>query len=250
MGRNYVSGVGDDVAVATKWWNSYPHSRYTDLAKAETCFSSMISDVWSKPKRLGRSASFTNLTYIKEAVHDYPIKRSPSISSLAPSLGLMPQYDRQAERIVHTTPVYKPYIYDWYNKAYSTARFNDTQRELDRPLRREIPDYERSSHVPYYTFQTKRIFFEERAQPYKSYLRQSQQYLDRYVSSRLKADDFAQQYVHSAYEWHKPQDYSFNRHMFYGSKVYVPHAPSIPHSYNDAQALRKLYRTTGRFRFA
>jgi hypothetical protein len=25
----------------------------------------MISGVWSKPKRLGRSASYTNLTYIK-----------------------------------------------------------------------------------------------------------------------------------------------------------------------------------------
>lgn len=90
----------------------------------------------------------------------------------------------------------------------------------------------------------------QRAQPYKSYLRQSQKYLDKYVSSRLKADDFAQQYVHSAYEWHKPQDYAFNRHSVWGSQVYVPHAPGNPHSYSDAQALRKLYRTTGRFRFA
>ncbi|KAI6218367.1 hypothetical protein M3Y99_01715000 [Aphelenchoides fujianensis] len=186
----------------------------------------------------------------KEAVHDYPIKRSPSVSSLAPSLGLLPQYDRQAERIVHTTPVYKPLIHNWYNGAYATAKFVDTQREMHRPLRREQPVSERASHVPYYTFQTKRIFFEERAQPYKSYLRQSQQYLDRYVSARLKADDFAQQYAYSAYEWRKPQDYSFNRSMVYGSAVNVPYAPSIPHSYNDAQALRRLYRTTGRFRFA
>jgi hypothetical protein len=123
MGKRYINGIDDDVAVATKWWNDYPHSRYTDLAKAETCFSNMISSVWSRPKRLGRSASYTNLTYIKEAVHDYPIKRSTSISSLAPSLGLLPQYDRQAERIVHTLPVYKPLIYDWYNKAYNTAKY-------------------------------------------------------------------------------------------------------------------------------
>ncbi|KAI6175375.1 hypothetical protein M3Y97_00682200 [Aphelenchoides bicaudatus] len=244
MGRRYLNGVDDDVEVATKWWNDYPTARYTDLAKAETCFTNMISGVWSKPKRLGRSASYTNLTYIKEAVHDYPIKRSTSISSLAPSLGLLPQYDRQAERIVHTTPVYKPI------HAYNTSRFLDTHRELERPLRREVPDYERYSHVPFYTLQTKRIFFEERAQPYKSYLRQSQQYLDRYVSSRLKADDFAQQYVHTAYDWRKPQDYAFNRHCFYGAKVYVPHAPSNPHSYNSARSIRKNYRTVGRTQFA
>ncbi|OZC07397.1 hypothetical protein X798_05625 [Onchocerca flexuosa] len=36
----------------------------------------------------------------------------------------------------------------------------------------------------------------------------------------------------------------------YGEGVYMPHAPRIPHSYNDAQALRKLYITTGRFRFS
>ncbi|CAD5226216.1 unnamed protein product [Bursaphelenchus xylophilus] len=248
MGR--YSGIDDDVEATTKWWNDYPTSRYTDLCKAETAFQNIVEGVWSKPKRLGRSASFTNMTYIREKQHDYPIKRSESISSLAPSLGLLPQYHRQAERIVHTAPVYKPFVHDWYNNAYSTARYRDTQREIERPLRREIPDYERSTHVPYYTFQTKRIFFEERAQPYKSYLRQSQQYLDKYVTSRLKADDFAQQYVHSAYEWHKPHDYSFNRHSVWGSQVYIPHAPSNPHSYSDAQALRKLYKTTGRFRFA
>ncbi|KAI6181003.1 hypothetical protein M3Y98_00782300 [Aphelenchoides besseyi] len=248
MGR--YSAIGDDVDSATKWWNDYPTHKYTTLAKAETTFSNFISDVWSKPKRLGRSASYTNMMHIKETVHDYPIKRSESVSILAPSLGLLPQYDRQAERIVHTTPVYKPMIHNWYNGAYSTARYVDTQREINRPLRKEIPPYERFTHVPYFSLQAKRIFFEERAQPYKSYLRQSQQYLDRYVNSRLKADDFGQQYVHTAYEWHKPHDYAFNRSMFYGAKVNVPYVPSNPHSYNDAQALRRLYKTTGRFRFA
>uniref|UniRef100_A0A915CXH9 Uncharacterized protein n=1 Tax=Ditylenchus dipsaci TaxID=166011 RepID=A0A915CXH9_9BILA len=195
-----------------------------------------------------------------ETQHDYPIKRSTSVSSLAPSLGLLPIYHRQAERIVHTTPVYKPLMYDWYNTAYSTSRYVDTQREMLRPspkphVPRSYSCYEptpRASHVPYYTLNTKRIFHEERAQPYKSYLRGSQNYLDKYVSSRTKADDFAQRFAYSAYEWRKPQDHAFNRHFMYGEKVFVPHARSNPHSYNDgpAQALRKLYKTTGRFRFA
>jgi len=247
------SSIRDDVDVATKWWSDYPTSKYTDLAKAQTCFDNMIGDVWSKPKRLVRSASYTNLTYVREAQHDYPIKRSPSVSSLAPSLGLLPSiYDRQMERIVHTTPVYKPLVYDWYSKAYSTSRFIDTHRELQRPLRRPYESITYSSHIPYYTNQTKRIFFEERAQPYKSYLRGSQNYLDKYVSKRTKADDFAGHYAYTAYEWRKPQDHAFNRHFMYGEKVFMPHARSNPHSYNypDARNLRSLYKTTGRFRFA
>lgn len=36
----------------------------------------------------------------------------------------------------------------------------------------------------------------------------------------------------------------------YGERVTIPHAPRNPHSYYDSQALRKLYITTGRFRFA
>uniref|UniRef100_A0A7E4V8W2 Uncharacterized protein n=1 Tax=Panagrellus redivivus TaxID=6233 RepID=A0A7E4V8W2_PANRE len=240
------SDVSDDIDLATKWWVDYPRGRYTDMARAQDTYSSMIDNVWSKPKRLGRSASFTNLTYIKETQHDYPIKRSDSISSLAPSLAL-PQYCREAERIVHTVPVYKPLIHNWYNNAYSTARFNDTHREIARPYK-PAPTYTYtplSSHVPHYTLQTKRIFFEQRHQ--SSYLRGSQAYLDKYVHARLKADDFAQQYVHTAYEWRKPQDYSFNRHFMMGSSVYVPHAPGLPHSYNDAQALRRMHKLTGRY---
>jgi hypothetical protein len=250
MGSRYYQSVGDDVDVSTKWWSDYPTSKYTDLAKAERCYSSLIGEIWSKPKRLGRSASYTNLTYIREAQHDYPIKRSPSVSSLAPSLAL-PQHLREAERIVHTAPVYKPFIYDWYGKAYGTSRYTDTHREIERPLKR--PNYEPlqySSHVPYYTFQTKRIFFEERAQPYKSYLRGSQDYLNKYVSARTRADDYAQRFVHTAYDYHKTQDHAFNRHFMSGSSVYVPHANSIAHSYSEGQALRRLYKTTGRFRFA
>jgi len=252
--------MADEVNVATKWWSDYPTQRYTDMAKAQSCYNSLISDVWSKPKRLVRSASYTNMTYIKETQHDYPIKRSPSVSSLAPSLAL-PLYCRQAERIVHTQAVYKPFIYDWYSKAYSNSRFVDTQRELLRPLKRDPgPDrykalkfeepLKRSSYVPYFTMQTKRIYNDERMAPTKSYLHGSQRYLDKYVSARLKADDYAQRFAYSAYEWRKPQDHAFNRNFMYGSSVYIPHARSNPHSYNDAQALRKLYKTTGRFRFA
>lgn len=115
--------IEDEIDLASKWWTDYPTGKYTDNARAQDTYRMMLDNVWSKPKRLGRSASFTNLTYIKETQHDYPIKKSPSISSLAPSLAL-PQYCREAERIVHTMPVYKPYVRDWYNNAYSTARYN------------------------------------------------------------------------------------------------------------------------------
>lgn len=58
----------------------------------------------------------------QEAVHDYPIRKSPSVSSLAPSLAL-PQHFREAERFITTAPLYKPHIYDWYNNSYSRARW-------------------------------------------------------------------------------------------------------------------------------
>jgi hypothetical protein len=240
-----ISDVSDDIDTATKWWVDYPTGKYTDMARAQDTYKSMIDCVWSKPKRLGRSASYTNLTYIKETQHDYPIKRCPSVSSLAPSLAL-PQYHREAERIVHTLPVYKPLVYDWYSKAYSTSRYLDTHREVAKPYKPAVyTPTQYSSHVPYYTFQTQRIFFEQRRQP--SYLRGSQMYLDKYVSARLKADDFAQQYVHTAYEWRKPHDYAFNRHFMMGSQVYIPHATGLPHSYSEAQALRRMHKLTGRY---
>jgi len=44
------------------------------MARAQNTFNNIIGEVWSKPKRLVRSASYTNLTYYKEAQHDYPIK--------------------------------------------------------------------------------------------------------------------------------------------------------------------------------
>jgi hypothetical protein len=178
------------------------------------------------------------------------LQRSPSVSSLAPSLGLSPIYHRQAERIVHTAPVYKPFIYDWYSKAYSTSRFVDTHRELQRPLTRPADYVKPSSYVPYYTHQTKRIFHEERAQPYKSYLLGSQRYMDKYVNFRTKSDDYSARFSYSSYEARKPQDHAFNRHFIYGERVFVPHARGNPHSYKEGEALRRLYKTTGRFRFA
>ncbi|VDM97452.1 unnamed protein product [Onchocerca ochengi] len=117
-----AQSTADDVDTATKWWNDYPTSRYIDLARPETTFQNYMSNVWSKPKQIARSASYTNLTYIKEAEHDFPIRRSTSISSLAPSLAL-PQHYRQAERFIDTTRVYQPRIYNWYNNSYSKARW-------------------------------------------------------------------------------------------------------------------------------
>ncbi|EPB77631.1 hypothetical protein ANCCEY_03303, partial [Ancylostoma ceylanicum] len=64
---------------------------------------------------------------------------------------------QEAQRIVHTVPVYKPHVHNWYNKSYSVARF--------------------------------------------------------------KADDFANRFAYSAYEWRKPQDHAFNRHFMYDQGV-------------------------------
>ncbi|KHJ94760.1 hypothetical protein OESDEN_05309 [Oesophagostomum dentatum] len=134
---------------------------YVERARAQNMYDNYIIDIWIKPKQLARSASFTNLTYIKDAVHDYPIKRSPSVSSLSPSHAL-PVYCREAQRIVHTVPVYKPHIHNWYNSSYSVARFKDTHEIINRPYRPAVHYINpMSSHVPYYTFQTQRIFFNE-----------------------------------------------------------------------------------------
>ncbi|PAV55824.1 hypothetical protein WR25_21533 [Diploscapter pachys] len=239
----------DDVDAATKWWQDYPRTNYVERAKAQDLYDGYISSVWTKPKQIARSASYTNLTYIKDAVHDYPIKRSDSISSLAPSLAL-PQYCREAQRIVHTTPVYKPSVHNWYNSNYSVARYNDTHNEINKPYK-PILHYihESSSHVPYYTFQTKRIFFDERQRNNCSYLKESQKYLDRYVGARLKADDYANRFAYSAYEWRKPQDHSFNRHFMYDQGVSVSTPTGNPVSFYDKQAMRRLYKLTGRFYF-
>lgn len=72
-------------------------------------------------------------------------------------------------------------------------------------------------------------------------------YLDRYVSARLKADDFANRFSYSAYEWGKPHMYRANRWMMMGSQVNVPLAMGLPHSYTDAQALRRMHKLTGRY---
>ncbi|KAK6022040.1 hypothetical protein OSTOST_12274 [Ostertagia ostertagi] len=200
-------------------------------------YSNYITDIWVKPKQLARSASFTHLTYIKEAVHDYPIKKSDSVSTLAPSLAL-PQYCREAQRIVHTAPVYKPHVHNWYNNSYS-----DTHDIINRPYRPSI-NYMTplSSHVPYYTFQTRRIFFDEKMKNNASYLRESQKYLDRYVGARLKADDYANRFAYSAYEWRKPQDHAFNRHFIEAQRivhtapVYKPH---VHNWYNNSYSVAR-----------
>ncbi|KHN81129.1 hypothetical protein Tcan_03646 [Toxocara canis] len=213
-----AQATADEVDVTTKWWDDYPTSKYMEMARPQEAYCSYLTNVWSKSKRLARSASYTNLTYIREAEHDYPIRRSSSVSSLAPSLAL-PQHFRQAERIVHTVPVYKPHIYNWYSKAYSPAKWIDTHETIRRPLYRTLAfePYPHSSHVPYYNFQTERIFANKRLEDQISYVQGSQRYLDKYVSARLKADDFAQHYAYTAYEWRTPQisfrlKNTFNKH--------------------------------------
>ncbi|EYB84836.1 hypothetical protein Y032_0309g2077 [Ancylostoma ceylanicum] len=239
----------DDVDHETKWWQEYPRTNYVERARAQNMYDNYITDVWVKPKQLARSASFTNLTYVKETIHDYPIRKSDSVSTLAPSLAL-PQYCREAQRIVHTVPVYKPHVHNWYNKSYSVARFKDTHDIINRPYRPAINYVSpMSSHVPYYSFQTRRIFFDEKLRNSQPYLRESQKYLDRYVGARLKADDFANRFAYSAYEWRKPQDHAFNRHFMYDQGVTAFTPTGNPVSFYDKQALRRLYKMTGRFYF-
>uniref|UniRef100_A0AC35TYP5 Uncharacterized protein n=1 Tax=Rhabditophanes sp. KR3021 TaxID=114890 RepID=A0AC35TYP5_9BILA len=241
--------INDDIDYTTKWWSSYGTKNYTDMAKAQTTFDSYIGDVYSKPKRYARSASMTNLTYIKEAVHELPIKRSPSVSSLAPSLALA-QDMRQAKRYVNSTYVYKPVIHTWYNNSYSPAKWRDTQVAMSKPIHnRDTGVSVRSSHVPYYTFQTKRIFDHEREKSKKSYLTGSYEYMNRYVSARLKADDFAGRFVHTAYDARKSGQHAVDRHYTFDNSVFIPHAYGNPHSYNNAKFSRSMYKTIGRYNF-
>ncbi|CAJ0933226.1 unnamed protein product, partial [Mesorhabditis belari] len=241
--------VREDADEKCKWWDEYPRRNYVERARAQNAYSEFLGDVFSKPKRLGRSASLTNLTYVRETPTEFPrLKRTSSYSSLAPSLSL-PQYDREAQRIVHTEKVYKPHYSQWYANAYAPARYGDVHREVERPYRNVTADIPRSqTHVPFFTFQAKRIFHDQREAWNKSYLHGSQAYLDRYVSSRLKADDFANRFAYSAYEWRKPQDHAFNRHFMYNHGVHVTFAPGIPNFY-EKQALRRVYKATGRFYF-
>ncbi|CAI5449454.1 unnamed protein product [Caenorhabditis angaria] len=240
----------DDVDVETKWWKEYPSKYYVERTRPQDLYNDFISNTWSKSKRLAKSASYTNLTYIRDKdMMDYPIKRSDSVSLLAPSLAL-PQYCREAQRIVHTAPVYKPHVHQWYNGSYSAARFRDTHREINKPYK-PLDTYisSASSHVPYYTFQTQRIFFDEKARQLAPYLKESQRYMDRYVSSRLKADDYANRFAYSAYEWRKPQDHAFNRHFMYDQGVFVATPTAVPAVTYDKFPMRRLYKRTGRFYF-
>ncbi|CAB3409301.1 unnamed protein product [Caenorhabditis bovis] len=240
----------EDVDAETKWWKEYPSKYYVERARPQNFYDDYITNTFSKSKRLARSASFTNMTYIKDKdMMDYPIHKSDSVSTLAPSLAL-PQYCREAQRIVHTVPVYKPHVHNWYNNSYSNARFQDTLREIEKPykpLDPYIPVY--STHVPFYTFQTRRIFFDENDRQNQPYLKESQKYLDRYVSSRLKADDYANRFAYTAYEWRKPQDHSFNRHFMTDQRVFVSTPTAIPFETYDKLAMRRLYKRTGRFFF-
>ncbi|EFO84362.1 hypothetical protein CRE_30581 [Caenorhabditis remanei] len=243
----------DDVDAETKWWKEYPSKYYVERARPQNFYDEYITNTWSKPKRLAHSASFTNLTYIKDKDMDFPIRKSDSVSTLAPSLAL-PQYCREAQRIVHTVPVYKPHVYDWYNKSYSDARWRDTHREVNKPYK-PLDTYisPASSHVPYYTFQTKRIFFDEKARQLAPYLKNHNAiWTDMYpLVSRFgfPADDFANRFAYTAYEWRKPQDHAFNREFMTTQRVFVATPTGLPHEHYDKLAMRRLYKRTGRFFF-
>lgn len=53
MGRRYINGVDDDVAVATKWWNDYP-TRYSldlSLMSLKSCVVAVIQTL-QKPRHV------------------------------------------------------------------------------------------------------------------------------------------------------------------------------------------------------
>ncbi|CAJ0570837.1 unnamed protein product, partial [Mesorhabditis spiculigera] len=223
-----------DADEKTKYWDDYPTRNYVDRARAQNAYSEFLGDVFQKPKALGRSASLVNLTYVRETPSEFPcLKRTSTYSSLAPSLSL-PQYDREAQRIVHTEKVYKPHYSQWYNNAYSSARYGDTHRAVERPYRNVTADIPRvQTHVPFFTFQAKRIFHD-----------QVGVLLDRWLyPPDSRADDFANRFAYSAYEWRKPSSDAFNRHPMYDHNVHVTFAPGIPNFY-EKQAMRRMYKAS------
>ncbi len=83
------------------------------MARPQETYDQYVAGVFERPRKLRRSATYTNLTYIKESEHEKPIRRSPSVSKLAPSHAL--EYDyRVPRRYITSAPFYQPDIGNWY----------------------------------------------------------------------------------------------------------------------------------------
>jgi len=224
----YMGHYEDDLSSSTKWWNSYPVGKFNLFAKPRDTFGSYISSVFQAPRKMARSASCTNLTYIKEAdvSETRRLSRAPSWSSLAPSHQLH-QRDRVAERYLPTFRNYQPVTHGWLDRAYLPYKFveNYTYRERYEP------------YAPAFRRWTTPIDTE-------SYLRGSQKYMDRYVADRTRFLDRASHYSYTPYDQDVPNR-RFLRYCGLGSSVFVSHPMGLP-KYRSASHDYRVYRVNER----
>ena len=144
-----------DLELSTRWWGDYKGS-FTQRAKPTDTFNSYISDVFSRPKKLGRSASATGFTYTREAnlsTCSLSLTRSDSVSSLSPSHRLS-YADRTAERYIPTYRSYKPESGSWFTRTYAPTTWRATQPDYvakTEELRWKPKPSPYTPYTPYYT---------------------------------------------------------------------------------------------------
>jgi len=196
---------------------------------------------FTKPRKLARSASATNLTYIREAdvSETVGLKRSPSWSSLSPS-HMLCYTDRTADRYVPVHRMYTPVMTEWYNRTYMPYRHRETIYPYGKNLHRDEeplrPAYYRSTRVEL-------PFYRRPASYYpKSYLQGSQDHLNKFCSRYLKNLDFQAPYIYR----NRDQDinHRWTRFAGLGSDVFVSTPVSLPH-FRPACHTQRLYKMRG-----
>jgi len=225
----YMGQYEDDISGSTKWWSSYPVGKFTQFAKAKDTFDGYISSVFQKPRKMARSASCTNLTYIKEAdvsEGTRTLRKMPSWSTLSPSHQLYTQ-DRVAERYVPTFRNYQPVTHGWYDKSYLPYKFLESYTYRERYVPYSVPFRRWTTPVDQ-----------------KSYLRGQQEYMDRYVADRTRFLDKAAHYTYRTYDQDVPNR-RFLRYVGLGSNVFVSHPSGLP-KYRPASHEYKVFRVNER----
>jgi len=208
----YMGAYEDELSSSTKWWQTYPLGKFNQFAKPRDTYSGYISTVFQAPRKMARSASCTNLTYIKEAdvsEGTHRLRRAPSWSSLAPSHQLH-QTDRVAERFLPTFRNYQPVTHGWLDRAYLPYKFVESYTY-------------REPYIPY------SAPFRRWTTPIdtKSYLRGSPEYMDKYVVDRTRFLDRAAHYSYRTYDQDVPNR-RFLRYCGLGSQVFVSHPMGLP----------------------
>lgn len=234
-----------DVDMATRWWDDYPRKKFSLIARPKDSLEEFVTEAYSRPKKLMRSASSSNLTYYREADPGsgsfQPFRRSNSVSQLAPSHALC-YSDRVPTRYFDTYRSYRPhsdFSGSWYNSAYAPQLYKETHREVNRYHPRKTTSY--SNYLQYYD----RINSKPRwttPPSMQSYLRGSQRYMDNYVSHRTKSWDFALPLTYNSYEYHEPSTHRFNRHLLLGSQVFLSSPAGLPKRYGVNQGAWYPYR--------